>query len=149
MKRKLLPAFFLLFALAATAQFRVSDNHRFILRDGKPFFWMGDTAWELFHRLNKEQAVYYLKKRAEQGFTVIQAVALAEFDGLHIPNPEGDLPLINDDPRQPNEQYFQHVDYIIDQAAEAGLVIALLPTWGDQSDTFSEGLLVLHARKAA
>ncbi len=132
MKRKLLPAFFLLFALAATAQFRVSDNHRFILRDGKPFFWMGDTAWELFHRLNKEQAVYYLKKRAEQGFTVIQAVALAEFDGLHIPNPEGDLPLINDDPRQPNEQYFQHVDYIIDQAAEAGLVIALLPTWGDK-----------------
>ena len=27
--------------------------------------------------------------------------------------------------------------------------VTLLPTWGDQSDTFSEGLLVLHARKAA
>ena len=25
--------------------------------------------------------------------------------------------------------------------------VTLLPTWGDQSDTFSEGLLVLHARK--
>jgi hypothetical protein len=45
---------------------KVSDNKRFLVHEnGKPFFWLGDTAWELFHRLNKEQASYYLKKRAE------------------------------------------------------------------------------------
>jgi hypothetical protein len=94
---------------------KVSDNKRFLVHEnGKPFFWMGDTAWELFHRLNKEQAAYYLKKRAEQGFTVVQAVALAEFDGLHAPNTEGVTPLLNDDPRTPNEAYFQHTDFIID-----------------------------------
>ena len=38
----------------------------------KPFFWLGDTAWELFHRLDSGQADQYLKRRAEQGFTVIQ-----------------------------------------------------------------------------
>ena len=118
----------LLFILTgnAFAQFRVSDNKHYLLRDGKPFFWMGDTAWELFHRLNREQADYFLKRRAEQGYTVIQAVALAEFDGLHVPNPNGDLPLNFDDPTQPNEKYFKHVDYIIDKAAEYGLVIGFL-----------------------
>ncbi len=132
MKKPFLLFLFLALAGMSFAQFSVSDNHRFILREGKPFFWMGDTAWELFHRLNKEQAAFYLKKRADQGFTVIQAVVLAEFDGLRAPNPEGDLPLLNDDPRQPNEKYFRHVDYIIDEAARVGLTIALLPTWGDK-----------------
>jgi hypothetical protein len=59
-------------------------------------------------------------------------VLLAEFDGLHMPNANGDLPLLDDDPAKPNEPYFKHVDYIIDRAAEEGLVIGLLPTWGDK-----------------
>lgn len=114
------------------AQFSVSPDKHFILRDGKPFLWLGDTGWELFQRLNREEADYYLKRRAEQGFTVIQAVVLAEFDGLHIPNANGDLPLNFDDPAKPNEKYFEQVDYMIDKAASVGLTIALLPTWGDK-----------------
>jgi hypothetical protein len=127
--------------LIAVAQFSISSNQRYLLKDGKPFFYMGDTAWELFHRLNREQAEQYLKRRAEQGFTVIQAVALAEFDGLHVPNPYGDLPLENDDPTKPLEKYFQHVDFIIDKAAEYGLVIGFLPTWGDKvfKNTWGKG----------
>jgi hypothetical protein len=119
--------------MAVNAQLKVSANKRYLVKqDGTPFFWLGDTAWELFHRLNKEQAAYYLKRRSEQGFTVVQAVALAEFDGLHAPNPYGDTPLLFDDPKQPNEAYFKHVDYIIDKAAEYNITIAFLPTWGDK-----------------
>ena len=107
----------LLSAFSITAQtFKVSDNKRFLMKDGKPFFWMGDTAWELFHRLDREEATYYLKKRANQGFTVIQAVALAEFDGLNKPNSYGEKPLFDNDPTKPNEAYFKHVDFIIDKA---------------------------------
>jgi hypothetical protein len=59
---------------------RVSDNHRFLVtQDGQPFFWLGDTAWELFHRLNREQAELYLDNRARKGFTVIQAVAAKQY----------------------------------------------------------------------
>ena len=67
-------AFILTWSTSTFGQFQVSENRRFITRDGKPFFWLGDTAWELFHRLSKEDATYYFKKRSEQGFTVIQAV---------------------------------------------------------------------------
>ncbi len=118
---------------ASTGPLTVSDNKRYLVRqDGTPFFWLGDTAWELFHRLNREEADNYLKRRAEQGFTVIQAVALAEFDGLKEPNPYGETPLLNNDPTTPNEAYFKHVDYIVDKAAQYGLMIGFLPTWGDK-----------------
>ena len=132
MKRILLFIFLQILLFNTYAQFSVSPNKHFILRDGKPFFWLGDTGWELFQRLNRGEADYYLNRRAEQGFTVIQAVVLAEFDGLHIPNANGDLPLNFDDPTKPNEKYFEQVDYVIDKAALVGLTIALLPTWGDK-----------------
>ena len=122
---------------------RVGDNKRFLVTgDGKPFFYLADTAWELFHRLDREQAVRYLQTRADQGFNVVQAVALAELDGLTDPNPYGRLPLIDRDPTRPAVtagsgapgtdayDYWEHVDFVTDEANQRGLVIALLPTWG-------------------
>jgi hypothetical protein len=112
---------------------KVSENKRFLVTaDGQPFFWLGDTAWELFHRLNREDAERYLKNRAGLRFTVIQAVALAEFDGLGVPNAYGHTPLHNNDPTQPNEEYFSHVDWIVARANALGMYVGFLPTWGDK-----------------
>jgi len=97
---------------------------------------LADTAWELFHRCTREEADMYLKKRASQGFNVIQAVALAELDCLNTPNPYGEIPLIDSDPKNPNEKYFEHVDYIIKKAAELGFYVALLII-GIQKDTLA------------
>jgi len=111
----------------------IHPARRFLMwENGTPFFYLGDTAWELFHRLNRREASLYLKDRAAKGFTVIQAVALAELDGLRAPNPYGHTPLINDDPTRPNEEYWKHVDYIVDMANRLGMFIGLLPTWGDK-----------------
>ncbi|UCS93825.1 glycoside hydrolase family 140 protein [Echinicola marina] len=125
----------LLLSLCSLAQsnLTVSDNGRFLVyQDGTPFFYLGDTAWELFHRLNRGEAYLYLKDRAGKGFTVIQAVVLAEHNGLEEPNAYGELPLTDNDPAKPNEAYFKHVDFVIEKAAELNLHIALLPTWGDK-----------------
>jgi hypothetical protein len=112
---------------------KVSENRRFLIHeDGTPFFYLGDTGWELFHRLNKADAEKYLENRRAKGFTVIQAVALAELDGLNTPNAEGNKPLIDNNPLKLNEAYWQHVDWVIKKAAEKGIYIALLPTWGDK-----------------
>ncbi len=69
------------------------DGHYLQYEDGTPFFWLGDTGWELFHRLKKEEIEKYLENRRQKGFNVIQAVILAEFDGLRKPNQYGDVPL--------------------------------------------------------
>ena len=122
---------------------RVSENGRYLEKsDGKPFFYLGDTAWELFHRLNLSEANAYLKDRADKGFTVIQAVVLAQAGGLTVPNANGDLPLVDRDVSKPNEAYFKHVDAIVERAAELGLVIGMLPTWGSYwSSTNGDELL--------
>ncbi len=129
---------------------RVSDNRRFLVTEsGVPFFWLGDTAWELFHRGSLEEAELYLETRRQQRFNVIQAVVLAEFDGLHTPNVYGHCPLIDDDPAQPNEAYFEHVDAVIQLAATKGLYIGLLPTWGDKvNKLWGAGPVIFDVEKA-
>ncbi|HEY4205882.1 MAG TPA: DUF4038 domain-containing protein, partial [Puia sp.] len=52
------------------------DGHYLQYSDGTPFFWLGDTGWELFHRLTLEEIRTYLDHRANKGFNVVQAVAL-------------------------------------------------------------------------
>jgi hypothetical protein len=116
---------------AAQQRLKVSANHRYLeYENGKPFFYLGDTAWELFHRLDREEATRYLTNRSQKGFTVIQASILAELDGLSVPNPYGHTPLTNNDVTKPDEAYFQHVDFIVNKAEELGMFIGMLPTWG-------------------
>jgi len=117
----------------------VAPNKRFLVhKDGTPFFYLGDTAWELFHRLDRAEAERYLENRRAKGFTVIQAVALAELDGLGVPNAYGHLPLTNNDPTRPavadgpDNDYWDHVDWIVATAAAKGIFIGMLPTWGDK-----------------
>lgn len=112
---------------------KISQNQRYLItEDHRPFFWLGDTAWEMVHRLNEEEVRLYLEDRVSKGFTVIQTVLLAELDGLNSPNAYGHTPLINQDPKRINEAYFAYVDQIIEQAATTGLYMAVLPTWGDK-----------------
>lgn len=126
-------------------EIRVSTNHRYLqTADGTPFFWLGDTDWELFHRLNRAETEQFLEIRRQQGFNVIQAVALAEFEGIRTPNRSGDLPLINQNPTQlaitsgsdPADSvqydYWDHVDFVIQTATRKGMYLGLLPTWGDK-----------------
>lgn len=141
---------------------QVTANHRYLeTTDGKPFFWLGDTAWELFHRLNREETIEYLDTRREQGFNVIQAVALAEFDGLRTPNAYGDLPLLNFDPTSlsttpgsnpadPTQyDYWDHVDFVIKAAADRGMYIGLLPTWGDKvAHLWGDGPIIFNEENA-
>src|SRR5680860_829676 len=87
-----------------------SDSNYIVTHDNDPFFWLGGTAWELIHRLDKEEIDKYLTDRANKGFTVIQTVILAELDGLNTPNAYGEKPLLNNDPTKLNERYFTHVD---------------------------------------
>ncbi|MBG0858514.1 MAG: glycoside hydrolase family 140 protein [Bacteroidales bacterium] len=129
---------------------KISENNRFVIHEnGTPFFYLGDTGWELFHRLNKEETMKYLENRRAKGFTVIQAVILAELDGLNTPNAEGNKPLFNNDPLTPNEAYFAHVDWVIRQAAEKGIFIGLLPTWGDKVDKrWGTGPVIFNSENA-
>lgn len=107
-------------------------GHYLETTDGKPFFWLGDTAWALIHATTRDECSYYLRTRADQGYNVIQAVVLAEFNGVGKPSALGEHPFVNGDLAKPNDRYFDRVVEIVDEAAAHGLYVALLPAWGDK-----------------
>lgn len=124
---------------------KVSSNGRFLVTDrDEPFFWLGDTAWELFQRMNREEVDEYMATRSTQGYNVIQVTALAEWAGLTKGNAYGRVPLKQRadgtyDPAQPDAErredegsYWDHVDYVVERAAQHGLYIAFVLTWGDK-----------------
>jgi len=108
-----------------------TDGHDLEYKDGTPFFWLGDTAWELFHRLKLEEIKTYLDNRQKKGFNVIQVVAIPTMNGLKNPNVYGDLPLIDLNPATPNPNFFRLIDTVVQMAAAKNMVMAILPTWGD------------------
>jgi len=109
---------------------KVSANGRyFVDQDGKPFFYLGDTCWLLFQRLNRDEVEEYLKDRAGKGFTVIQAYVIRGLDKRHPDGNSsllGEPPFIDRDPTKPNEAFFRNVDFVVNRANELGLVMGLV-----------------------
>lgn len=117
---------------------RVTENGRYFSCGETPFFWMGDTAWLLFHQLTLEESYRYLRNRKEKGYNII----LADF--LHTSkqrNLAGDSALIDDDFSKINREgdFWTHVDKVIGMAEELGIYMGILPVWG--SDIVKRGHL--------
>ncbi len=117
----------------------VSANHRFFERDGKPFFWLGDTGWLLFKRLDRGETERYLENRRAKGFNVVQVMVLHTSGDV---NAYGSTALIDEDPgrpkvtpgRDPSKEgeynFWDHVDWVVDRAAEKGIYIGMVAAWG-------------------
>jgi hypothetical protein len=122
-----------------TPSLKISPNHRYFTAGNKPFFWLGDTGWLLFSKMKREEAEQYLDIRSKQGFNVIQVMVVHSVSEV---NAYGDSALNNKNIAIPevtpgntfgkaNEyDYWDHIDWIIDKAAEKGLYVALVPVWG-------------------
>jgi hypothetical protein len=120
---------------------KVSENRRFFAdQEGKPFFWLADTGWLLFSRLTRDEADRYLADRQQKGFNVVQVMVV---QALRTVNVYGDSALTNRDLGSPKVtdgntfdnteeyDYWDHVDYIVDKAAEKGINIGMVPIWGN------------------
>lgn len=110
----------------------ISTNQRYFMADGKPFFWLGDTGWLLLTKLNREESEKYLETRRQQGFNVIQVMVV---HGTGDTNAYGDSALTAKNLAQPKisdnpNDYWNHLEWVINRAAEKGLYIALVPVWG-------------------
>jgi hypothetical protein len=111
---------------------RVAANGRYLTdAEGNPFFWLGDTPWQLFTSYTPADIQTYLDDRQAKGFTVVQAVLC--WWTLSGPacrdNTDGQNPFLNNNPATPNDAFFGNVDAIVDAAAVRGIVVAMLPVW--------------------
>jgi hypothetical protein len=130
-----------LFSFAQLQPLKISSNKRhFVTKNNKPFFWLGDTGWLLFVKCKREEAIQYLDNRKAKGFNVVQVMLVHDIN-LGV-NAYGDSSLINKDVSKPNTtagshfnnaveyDFWDNVDYVIDEAAKRGIYMALVPVWG-------------------
>jgi len=114
---------------------KVSDDRHYLIHEnGRPFFWLGNTAWLLPERLTRDEVDYYLSHEREEGYNVEQIQVLNA------------IPTFNIYGRQANDEqfsfaqftsknvygYWDHLDYIVDKAEANGIYIAMDCIWGSQ-----------------
>jgi len=114
-----------------------TDQRYLALENGKPFFWTGDTPWELFSQLNVDDVNYYLNDRAQKNYNILQVVGVWD---LEAPNKFGDYAFNPQlDPTHPNEKYWAYVDQVLDLATQKGFYIAMWPVWGSMWVSWGAG----------
>ncbi|HQG75936.1 MAG TPA: glycoside hydrolase family 140 protein [Bacteroidales bacterium] len=134
-----------LLSYSSTSDFplKISSNGRFFTdQSGKPFFINADTPWSLFVALDSNETACYLKNRKEKGFNTITVNLLEHwFNGETLAYPEasrnkaGNYPFTRyiegniPDFTFPDEEYFRHVDRVLEMALAHGFLVMMTPAY--------------------
>ncbi len=125
---------------------RLTVKGQYLMHEnGKPFFWLGNTAWLLPERLNRDEVEFFLTRESEEGYNVEQIQVLDSnyptynvygqqafddsFDMEKFVSPQ--LPN-SPTPQLPIYSYWDHLDYIVSMAERMGIYIAMDCIWGGQ-----------------
>ena len=120
------------------------DNGRLTVRgqylvheNGVPFFWLGNTAWLLPERLNRDEVDCYLRLEGEEGYNVEQIQVLsAQYPTFNVYGQQAFDASFDMERFAGNGctsyGYWDHLDYIVEVAARHGIYIAMDCIWGGQ-----------------
>lgn len=114
-------------------------GHAFVLANGDPFLWVGDSAWAATMRALDSEWTQYLQTRATQGYSVVHlgpatywagatnryqqrpfCDASAAYPSCDPPPPGYEFPLPNPQVR-PNPDFWSHLRSMIQAANNEGL----------------------------
>ena len=110
----------------------IDNNKSNFLLDGRPFFYLADTIWSAFTNITLEEWEYYLRRRREQGFTVLQINTLPQWDrcmsdtGLYPFAMENGYKF---DFTRWNDGYYENARKMCRMAVEQGFQLALIVLW--------------------
>lgn len=126
---------------------RVSHVNPHLLEtiDGEPVFINNYTVWSIIQNGSREDIVDFIPQCKNRGFNMISTVILNDnyngsstyklpaFTTDSFGNPDPLKPVTTEgiNPEVPGEyDYWDHVEFVISQAALNGMYICLHPTWG-------------------
>lgn len=124
-------------------------DYHLVGTDGQPFFWLADTAWNIWCRGTPDEWDHYLSVRKRQGFNVIQFVpgwwrgSTRPVHGRPFDLVDGELVF--------DENAWESIDLLFTKIRDAGLVAAPIMLWTltdiDPGQVYSEEQCVAIARK--
>ncbi len=107
---------------------KISDTKRYLVdQKGTPFFYNADTGWKLCLKLDKAEVRQYLADRKQKKFNVIQTIitGFAGEQNIYDVKPFADP----NDFSTLSEEYFDHVEWVIQQVDSMGLLLSIAPLW--------------------
>jgi hypothetical protein len=112
---------------------RVSDTNDYLIKDGKPFFYLADTVWAAFANVPLDTWRQYLAYRKAQGFNAVQ-ISILPITHDTSTSPDNVDPFLPDaegnwDFYRLNEAYFDKAVRMVRMAAEAGILPILGVVW--------------------
>ena len=110
----------------------IGPTSRFLVdADGTPFPIHGEAAWSLAGALRRDDADHYLVDRAGRGTnTVIVSLVESTFSPDPPRNAYGVDPFTTPgDLGTPNPAYFEHVDWLVERAADLGILVLAVPCY--------------------
>ncbi len=108
---------------------QVAADHRHLEhRDGTPFFWLADTAWNGPLLSTDDEWNLYLATRTRQGFRAVQWVA-THWRASPNGDRDGQLAFTSSAPLHVNPKFFQRLDGKVERTAAAGLVNVPVMLW--------------------
>lgn len=119
-------------SVAPSYPLKLSADGTYLVDQGnRPFFINGDTAWSLIVQLSQADAETYLSDRAQKGFNLVLVNLIDHQFATNAPaNLAGQAPFTTPGNfNTPNEAYFSHADWVINKAAEKGIVVLLAPLY--------------------
>jgi hypothetical protein len=130
--------FYTIFMGAVTVQavkwpLRISANGKYLEdQDGLPFLIVGEAAWSMAAQLNPSEVINYLADRQAKGFTAIIINAIEHEHSSNPPyNYAGQHPFSNGNSNWSvrNEIYWSHLDHILNEAKNRGILVFLFPAY--------------------
>jgi PKD repeat protein len=130
--------FYTIFMGAVTVQavnwpLRISANGKYLEdQDGLPFLIVGEAAWSMAVQLTPSDVINYLDDRKAKGFTAILINGIEHrFSSKPPYNYANQHPFSNGsfDWSIRNENYWSHVDYILNEAKKRDILVFLFPAY--------------------
>lgn len=145
---------------------RVEAGKRYLVdAQGRPFFMLADTPWTLAVNLQKADTTAYLNDRKQRGFNALMIELIEHSHSSPLTrNAYGDAPFLGTisgsscpsgpcwDFSRPNEAYWAHVDWMMNEIERLGFLAVILPAYigygggaeGWYRDTLANGPTVMR-----
>lgn len=111
----------------------ISPEGRYLMHEnGTPFFWLADTGWLLPERTGRDDVIYYLDSCQEQEYNVVLVQTVNDVPSVNAYGeksmPDGfDCSEID---KEGVYGYWDHMDFIVSEAAERGIYVGMVCIWG-------------------
>ncbi|CAM3651663.1 DUF4038 domain-containing protein [Corallococcus sp. ZKHCc1 1396] len=139
-----------------------ADQRSLVTASGAPFLYVADTPWLLPSKLSQADVKTYLDDRKAKGFNTVQVMFLPMLGQNLTKNFYGDVPFNNLNPASPaitpgattdptdaaGYDYWDHIEWIIDQAGQRGLQVAAAVCWYGYGGSDWRGYMTTSASAA-